>query len=96
MIDSLPFLHERDVAVLGNDGVQDVQPSGYGPDLTRPVHTASLVALGLWLIDNMELTELTELTAVCRGEPRWEFFFAALPWRMVGITSSASNPVTVF
>jgi hypothetical protein len=27
---------------------------------------------------------------------RWEFFFAALPWRMVGVTSSASNPVAVF
>jgi Putative cyclase len=24
----LPFLRERDVAVLGNDGIQDVQPSG--------------------------------------------------------------------
>ncbi|GGP73793.1 cyclase family protein [Saccharothrix coeruleofusca] len=89
----LPFLRERDVAVLGNDGVQDVQPSGYGPDLTRPVHTVGLVALGLWLIDNMELTELA---AVCRGEHRWEFFFAALPWRMVGVTSSAGNPVAIF
>ena len=28
----LPFLRERDVAVLGNDGVQDVQPSGFGLD----------------------------------------------------------------
>ncbi|HWO66769.1 MAG TPA: cyclase family protein [Umezawaea sp.] len=89
----LPFLRERDVAVLGNDGVQDVQPSGYGPDLTRPVHAVGLVALGLWLIDNVELTELA---AVCREEGRWEFFFAALPWRLVGVTSSASNPVAIF
>ncbi|MEV6171686.1 cyclase family protein [Streptomyces sp. NPDC051954] len=89
----LPFLRERDVAVLGNDGVQDVQPSGYGPDLTRPVHTVGLVALGLWLVDNMNLTELA---AVCKEEERSEFFFAALPWRMVGVTSSASNPVALF
>jgi hypothetical protein len=40
--------------------------------------------------------ELTELAAVCRDEHRWEFFFAALPWRMVGVTSSASNPVAIF
>lgn len=90
---SMPFLRERDIAVLGNDGVQDVQPSGYGLDLIRPVHTIGLVALGLWLIDNMELTELA---SVCRDEGRWEFFFAALPWRMVGVTSSASNPVAIF
>lgn len=89
----LPFLHERGVAVLGNDGIQDVQPSGYGLDLMRPVHTVGLVALGLWLIDNMQLTELA---ATCRQEQRWEFFFAALPWRMKGVTSSASNPVAVF
>ncbi|MFD5826613.1 cyclase family protein [Lentzea sp. NPDC060358] len=89
----LPFLRERDIAVLGNDGVQDVQPSGYSADLTRPVHAVALVALGLWLIDNLELTELA---AVCRQENRWHFFFAALPWRLVGVTSSASNPVAVF
>jgi hypothetical protein len=45
------------------------------------------------LIDNMNLTELAE---ACREENRWDFFFAALPWRMKGVTSSASNPVAVF
>lgn len=89
----LPFLRERDVALLGNDGVQDVQPSGFGRDLLRPIHTVALVALGLWLIDNMELTELA---ATCHDEHRWEFFLAALPWRMKGVTSSASNPLAVF
>jgi kynurenine formamidase len=33
----LPFLRERDVAVLGNDGIQDVQPSGYSLNLLCPV-----------------------------------------------------------
>jgi hypothetical protein len=81
------------VAVLGNDGIQDVQPSGYSLNLLRPIHAVSLVAMGLWLIDNMQLTELAK---ACQDENRWEFFFAALPWRMVGVTSSASNPVAVF
>ena len=89
----LPFLRERDVAILGNDGVQDVQPSGFGLDFIRPIHTVALVALGLWLIDNVNLTELAQ---VCLEENRWDFFFAALPWRMKGVTSSASNPVAVF
>ena len=89
----LPFLRDRDVAVLGNDGIQDVQPSGFGLDFLRPVHAVALVALGLWLIDNMDLTELAE---ACRRDGRSEFFFAALPWRMVGVTSSAGNPVAIF
>ena len=89
----LPFLRERDVAILGNDGIQDVQPSGFGLDFLRPIHPVALVALGLWLIDNMNLTELAK---ACRDENRWDFFFAALPWRMKGVTSSASNPVAVF
>ena len=89
----LPFLRERDVAILGNDGIQDVQPSGFGQDFLRPIHLVALVALGLWLIDNMNLTELAK---ACRDENRWDFFFAALPWRMKGVTSSASNPVAVF
>ena len=89
----LPFLRERDVSILGNDGVQDVQPSGFGLDFLRPIHTVALVALGLWLIDNVNLTELAQ---VCLEENRWDFFFAALPWRMKGVTSSATNPVAVF
>jgi kynurenine formamidase len=89
----LPFLRERDIAVIGSDAIQDVQPSGYGLDMLRPIHTIGLVALGLWLIDNMELTELA---AKCAETGRSEFFFAMLPWRMVGVTSSATNPIALF
>jgi len=89
----LPYLRERDIAILGNDGIQDAQPSGFGVDLMRPIHTVGLVALGLWLLDNMELAELAR---ECRDRNRWAFFFAALPWRMKGVTSSACNPIAVF
>lgn len=90
----LPFLRERDIAAIGSDAIQDVQPSGFASmDLFRPIHAIGLTALGLWLIDNMELTELA---AVCVEMQRWEFFFAMLPWRMVGVTSSATNPIAIF
>jgi kynurenine formamidase len=90
----LPFLRQRDVAVLGSDCIQDVQPSGYESfDLFRPVHSVGLVALGLWLIDNMSLTELA---AHCAADQRWTFFFAMVPWRMVGVTSSATNAIAMF
>ena len=90
----LPYLRERDIAVLGMDGIQDVIPSGYTtPDLTMPVHTVALVALGLWLIDNVGLSELA---AACDSRQQWDFFFAMLPWRMVGVTSSIVNPIALF
>jgi kynurenine formamidase len=90
----LPYLRERDVAALGSDAIQDVQPSGYESfDLLRPVHAVGLVALGLWLIDNMELTELA---STCASSGRWSFLFTMLPWRMVGVTSSATNPIALF
>jgi kynurenine formamidase len=90
----LPFLRERDVAVLGSDGIQDVRPSGFDSmDLFMPIHAVTLVAMGLWLIDNVELTELA---ATCAAKGRWEFFFSMLPWRLVGVTSSATNPIAMF
>ncbi|WP_019063460.1 cyclase family protein [Streptomyces prunicolor] len=90
---NLPYLCERDIATLGSDSIQDVRPSGFDTlDLIRPIHVVSLVALGLWLIDNMQLTELAE---VCADEQRWEFLFTMLLWHFVGVTSSATNPVAV-
>jgi len=90
----LPYLRERDIAALGSDAIQDVQPSGFEAfDLFRPIHAVGLVALGLWLIDNMELTELARR---CAATGHWSFLFAMLPWRMVGVTSSATNPLAMF
>jgi hypothetical protein len=51
-------------------------PSGYtAADLAMPVHTVALVTLGLWLIDNVALSELA---AVCDSRRQWDFF-AMLP-----------------
>jgi kynurenine formamidase len=48
----LPWLHERQVALIGADTPQDVQPSGY-EDVLMPVHAVSLVAMGLWLLERL-------------------------------------------
>lgn len=40
--------------------------------------------------------QLAELAGVCAAEKRWEFLFTMLPWRFVGVTSSATNPVAMF
>lgn len=91
---TLPFLRERDVALLSTDGQQEVSPAESDSyDLRMPIHVVGLVALGLWLLDNADLEELAQ---TCQEKNRWEFLLSLAPWRMIGVTSSAVNPVAVF
>ena len=91
---TLPFLRERDVALLSTDGQQEVVPAESADfDLRMPIHVVGLVALGLWLVDNAALDELAR---TCQEKNRWEFLLSLVPWRMIGVTSSAVNPAAVF
>src|SRR5262249_44966868 len=65
----LPWLHERGVAALGCDGVSDVLPSRI-PDASLPIHSVAIVAMGLHLMDNLQLDDLAD---ACREENRIEF-----------------------
>jgi kynurenine formamidase len=87
-----PWLHERDVAVIGADTAQDVHPSGY-PAMRSPVHAVGIVAMGLWLIDNCDLEELA---GTCERLERWEFLMTVGPLRIEGATGSPVNPIAVF
>ena len=53
---SLPWVHEQRVAVIGSDTSQEVVPSGYD-DPTLPVHAVGIVAMGLCLVDNLDLED---------------------------------------
>ncbi len=53
----LPWLRERDVAALGSDGVSDVLPSRVD-DVLMPIHTVVIVAMGVHLLDNLDLDAL--------------------------------------
>ena len=88
----LPLLHERGVAVSGSDTGNDVQPTGY-ERFENPVHQVGIVALGLWILDN---ANLEELSAACRQRNRWEFLINILPLRIPNGTGSPCNPVAVF
>ena len=53
--DEVPWLKQREIALLGSDGVNDVQPSGVsgtGEAAGRPVHTLAIAVLGVPLVDN--------------------------------------------
>jgi kynurenine formamidase len=71
----MPWLKQRDVALLGNDAVNDVQPSGVEGN-ARPIHQLAIVAMGLPLIDVMDLEAAAEYAARIR---RWEFLLTAAP-----------------
>ena len=88
----LPFIHEREVAVMGSDTGNDVQPSPY-ERFTNPVHQVGIVGMGLWILDN---AWLDDLAAVCAARQRWHFMVAILPLRLPTVTGSPVNPVAIF
>ena len=53
----------------------------------------SIVALGLWILDN---AWLDDLAAACKARGRWEFLINILPLRISEGTGSPVNPVAVF
>lgn len=88
----LPWIRERDVALIGCDTAQDARPSGYD-DPIEPIHAVGLVAMGLWLLDNCNLEDLV---ATCARLSRWAFQFVLAPLRLVGVTGSPANPLAIF
>jgi len=53
----------------------------------------SLVALGLWLIDNANLEDLARAAA---ERTRWEFLLTIAPLRLKNVTGSPVNPIAMF
>lgn len=88
----LPWLHEREAALIGCDTAQDVHPSGYAA-LRSPVHAVGIVAMGLWLLDNCDLEPLAK---TCDAESRYAFMFSLAPLRIAGATGSPVNPLALF
>lgn len=89
---SMPWIKERGVAVLGSDGVSDVMPSGCEGN-ALPVHAATLVAMGVHLLDNLALENLA---SACAERSRWEFQLIVAPLIIERGTGSAVNPIAVF
>jgi len=88
----LPWIHHRQVAVLGSDGISDPMPFVGTPHWPFPVHQIGITAIGLHLIDNMALEQLS---ARCAAIGRWEFLFVMSPLRIVRGTGCPVNPVAV-
>ena len=85
----IPWLKQRDVAVMGSDHPQYVSPS----PLTAAVHDFALIYLGVHLFDNLDLEALADAAA---ARNRWEFLLTAAPLPIRGGTGSPLNPIATF
>ncbi|MCG8414225.1 MAG: cyclase family protein [Pseudomonadales bacterium] len=88
----LPWLRERDVAILIGDAVNDVQPSGV-EGINRPIHQLTQVNLGLPIVDNGYLKDVAEVAG--RLE-RWEFMTSIQINPIKGGTASPFNANATF
>jgi kynurenine formamidase len=88
----LAWLRARDVAALGSDGVSDVLPSRV-EGVPMPIHTVAIVAMGLHLLDNLDLDPLAE---ACAAEARAAFLVTVAPLVLRRGTASPVNPIAVF
>jgi kynurenine formamidase len=86
------WLRERGVAVLGSDVSNERYPT-LVPPLSEPVHLLTLVAMGMPLLDNLDLERVAE-AAAARG--RVTFMFVAAPLPVEGGAGSPLNPLAIF
>ncbi|MGP3683654.1 cyclase family protein [Streptomyces sp. IBSNAI002] len=90
-VDAVPLLAERGIALLGGDGDSDVRPSPV-EGLHSPVHALAIAAMGVPLLDNLDLERLS---AACAGAGRYAFLLVVTPLDVPGGTGSPVNPVAV-
>ena len=93
---TMPWLKQRDIALLGGDGVNDVQPSGVqgaGEAAGRPVHTLTIAVMGVPLVDNAYLEDVAREAA---SRKRWEFLTTVQFTRIPGGTATPFNALATF
>ncbi|MFI6764609.1 cyclase family protein [Streptomyces sp. NPDC050355] len=90
-VDAMPLLAERGIALLGGDGDGDVRPSPVD-GVHSPVHALAIAAMGVPLLDNLDLEALSAASA---GTGRYAFLLLVAPLNIPGGTGSPVTPVAV-
>ncbi|HZN15110.1 MAG TPA: cyclase family protein [Acidimicrobiales bacterium] len=86
---ALPWLHERDVAMVALDNVAaEVLP----PEGPLPFHVGAIRDLGMMI---GELFDLDALAADCAADGVYEMFFTAPPLPVVNGVGSPLNPICI-
>lgn len=87
----LPWLWERQVSVFSGDCIEQL-PTLY-PRMPFPLHQIGLSAMGLVLLDSVQLDRLSRN---CQELQRYSFLLTAAPLLLPGGTGSPVNPVCTF
>ncbi len=88
----IPWLRQRDVALLGGDVPPSLAPTDVEGE-TGAVHDFALVHLGVYIFDNCDLEALAE---AAQARKRWEFLLTVAPLPIRGGTGSPVNPIATF
>jgi kynurenine formamidase len=88
---AVEFVAERRVAVLGSDSNNDTSPSA-AEGVDFPVHVLAINAIGLHLLDWLQLDSLVPL---CEEAGRWSFCCVIAPLRLARGTGSPVNPIAI-
>jgi len=88
---ALEYVAERRVALLGSDSNNDAFPSA-AEGVDFPVHVLAVNAMGLHLLDWLQLDDLAGL---CEEAGRWSFCCVVAPLRLVRGTGSPVNPIAI-
>jgi kynurenine formamidase len=91
-VSTVEWLKERDAAIIGSDAALDVSPSGV-EGVGSPVHMMVLVALGMPILDAMNLEAVAEKAVELN---KWEFLLTAAPLRIQNGTGSPLNAIATF
>jgi kynurenine formamidase len=91
-ISAVPWLKKRDVALAGSELALDVIPSGVD-GVAQPVHQVVLVAMGMPILDNLDLDKVADEAA---KRNRWTFLITVAPLAVPGGTGSPINATAIF
>ena len=91
----IPWFKAHDVAIVADDGPNDVRPAFVEPSLKNflPVHTAVIAAMGAIILDGQDLEDLAALAIKLN---RWEFMMTAAPLRIAGGGGGPINVIATF
>jgi len=91
----LPWLYEREAALIGTDGSHDPEPSGFEhiKGLRAGIHFVAICRMGLWLMDWCNLEELHD---TCERLARHEFLLTIGTLRLSGCSATPVQPIALF
>ena len=86
------WLHERGVAVLGSDYMNDPQPNWPCAGWPIPIHYLGICGMGMTLMHNLDTEALAH---ACQASGRYAFQLVLAPLKIPGGTGSPLNPIAI-